>query len=91
MGKEGEEVTRAKFLHVHLGWAVTGSRMRARSSQCRQRCQPWEGDGCLWGGLQLNLVVEIASLGQVSQSFAPSVPNFSVDFIAYLDALLNRT
>lgn len=43
------------------------------------------------GGSQLNLGAEVACLGQVSQSFAPSLLNFSVNLVAYFDALLHET
>lgn len=46
---------------------------------------------CRVGGAQLNLGVEVACLGQVSQSFAPSLLNFSVSLAAYFDALLHKT
>lgn len=47
--------------------------------------------GVCRGGSQLILGVEVACLGWVSQSFAPSVLNFSVNLVAYFDALLHKT
>lgn len=67
-----------------------GGRQRDRQG-CGQRCQPWEGDGCLQGGSQLNLGVAVAWLGRVSQSFAPSVLNSSVNPVASSDVVLHET